>query len=167
MQRELNKYTDFYKAKHSGRILNWDHALGTASLKARFKAGIKELSVSLYQAIVLLLFNEREEIPFKDIKELIRMGECILRSFSPQLFGANRPTSFCVVEDDELRRTLQSLACGKKKVLKKIPAGREVEDDDVFRFNPDFDDPHARVHINSIQAKVSVGVFSYPPFSPS
>ncbi|RXW12042.1 hypothetical protein EST38_g13812, partial [Candolleomyces aberdarensis] len=57
--------------------------------------------------------------------------------------------------DDELRRTLQSLACGKKKVLKKIPAGRDVEDDDVFRFNADFDDPHARVHINSIQAKVS------------
>ncbi|RXW22215.1 hypothetical protein EST38_g3647 [Candolleomyces aberdarensis] len=131
MQREVNKYTEFYKAKHSGRILNWDHALGTASLKARFKAGIKELSVSLYQAIVLLLFNDKEEIPFKDIKELIRM------------------------EDDEQRRTLQSLACGKKKVLKKIPAGRDVEDDDVFRFNADFDDPHARVHINSIQAKVS------------
>jgi cullin-4 len=47
-----------------------------------------------------------------------------------------------------LRRTLQSLACGKKKVLKKHPVGREVEDDDVFRFNADFWDERARVHIH-------------------
>ena len=61
-------------------------------------------------------------------------------------------------DDAELRRTLQSLACGKKKVLKKVPPGRDVEDDDVFKYNPDFEDPHAKVHINSIQAKVSVCV---------
>jgi len=56
----------------------------------------------------------------------------------------------------ELQRTLQSLACGKKKVLKKIPPGKEVYDTDVFRYNVDFDDPHPKIHINSIQAKVSV-----------
>lgn len=60
------------------------------------------------------------------------------------------------IDDDDLRRTLQSLACGKKKVLKKIPAGRDVDDGDAFRFNPDFEDPRPKVHINSIQAKVSV-----------
>ncbi len=59
-------------------------------------------------------------------------------------------------EDAELRRVLQSLACGKKKVLKKVPAGKDVNDDDVFRFNADFDDPHSKIHINSIQVKVSV-----------
>jgi cullin-4 len=63
---------------------------------------------------------------------------------------------FETAEDAELRRTLQSLACGKKKVLKKIPPGRDVEDGDLFRFNNDFEDPRAKVHINSIQAKVSV-----------
>jgi cullin-4 len=51
---------------------------------------------------------------------------------------------------------LQTLACGKKKVLKKLPLGKDVNDGDVFKFNADFDDPHAKVHINSIQAKVSV-----------
>lgn len=61
-----------------------------------------------------------------------------------------------VLDVGELRRTLQSLACGKKKVLKKSPVGREVENGDVFRFNPDFEDPRAKVHINSIQAKVTV-----------
>lgn len=59
-------------------------------------------------------------------------------------------------EDAELRRTLQSLACGKLRVLKKVPPGRDVADTDVFRFNADFSDPRPKVHINSIQAKVSV-----------
>jgi cullin-4 len=63
------------------------------------------------------------------------------------------------VDDGELRRTLQSLACGKKKVLKKNPPGRDVGDGDVFRYNPDFEDPRAKVHINSIQAKVTVRLF--------
>jgi cullin-4 len=55
-----------------------------------------------------------------------------------------------------LKRTLQSLACGKKRVLKKSPVGREVEEDDVFRFNADFTDPRPKVHINSIQVKETV-----------
>jgi cullin 4 len=55
-----------------------------------------------------------------------------------------------------LRCTLQSLACGKKKVLKKRPAGKDVNDEDVFVFNDAFEDPRARVHINSIQVKETV-----------
>lgn len=59
------------------------------------------------------------------------------------------------VEDGELRRTLQSLACGKKRVLKKLPAGKDINDSDIFQFNPGFTDPRPKLHINSIQAKVS------------
>lgn len=74
MQEELTKYTEFYKAAHTGYVLDWDHSLGSATLKARFNAGVKELSVSLYQTIVLLLFNEAVALPFGDIKEQTRMG---------------------------------------------------------------------------------------------
>lgn len=41
-------------------------------------------------------------------------------------------------------------------MLKKTPAGKDVNDDDVFAFNADFEDPRPKVHINSIQAKVTV-----------
>ena len=61
-----------------------------------------------------------------------------------------------ITEDKELRRTLQSLACSNKKVLKKRPVGKNVEDGDVFYFNTDFTDPRAKVHINSIQSKETV-----------
>ena len=74
MTDELNKFTDFYMEKYKGRKLDWDHALGHAALRAHFKAGTKELTVSLYQAVVLLLFNETLELPFKDIKSQTSMG---------------------------------------------------------------------------------------------
>ena len=74
MQDEISKYTTFYKNKHQGHKLDWDHALGTATLRARFKGGEKELSVSVYQAIVLLLFNDAEEVAFSEIKTVTRIG---------------------------------------------------------------------------------------------
>ncbi|KAJ8589085.1 Cullin-domain-containing protein [Rhizopogon salebrosus TDB-379] len=129
MQADLDRYTTFYKVKHQGHKLDWDHSLGTATLKARFAAGPKDLSVSLYQAVVLLLFNEDAELGYGQILEATRM------------------------DDGELKRTLQSLACANKKVLKKRPVGKEVNEDDVFCFNADFTDARAKVHINSIQAK--------------
>ncbi|OAX36818.1 Cullin-domain-containing protein [Rhizopogon vinicolor AM-OR11-026] len=129
MQADLNDYTTFYKIKHQGHKLDWDHSLGSVTLKARFAAGPKDLTVSLYQAIVLLLFNEETDVGYRQILEATRM------------------------DDAELKRTLQSLACANKKVLKKRPVGKEVNDDDVFYFNAEFTDSRAKVHINSIQAK--------------
>ncbi|KIJ58771.1 hypothetical protein HYDPIDRAFT_141311 [Hydnomerulius pinastri MD-312] len=129
MQADLTSYSTFYKAKHSGHKLDWDHSLGTATLKARFSAGSKDLTVSLYQAVVLLLFNDESEMEYQRILQATGM------------------------EEEELKRTLQSLACANKKVLKKRPVGKDVNKDDVFYFNADFTDPRAKVHINSIQAK--------------
>jgi cullin 4 len=154
MQRELDGFAIFYIEKHQGHKIEWSHALGTVSLRAHFAAGQKEISVSLYQAIVLLLFNDMAEIPFADVKLHTGIGRlrCI-----PAYGFLDRHVAFPLhSEDAELRRTLQSLACGKKKVLKKQPAGKNVNDEDVFLFNDAFEDPRAKVHINSIQVKETV-----------
>ncbi|KAI6096574.1 hypothetical protein EDD16DRAFT_1672061 [Pisolithus croceorrhizus] len=132
MQSELAAYVKFYKSKHQGHKLDWDHSIGTATLKSRFSSATKDLTVSLYQAVVLLLFNESAELGYKQILEATRMDE------------------------GELKRTLQSLACGNKKVLRKQPVGKDVNERDVFYFNSEFTDPRAKVHINSIQAKETV-----------
>ena len=142
------KYDAFYKSKHSGRVLDWEHSLGTATLKARFAKGYKELSVSLFQAVVLLLFNDANELSYPEIAESVRMGEFSSFMNSQLLTTAS--------ETDELKRTLQSLACGKKRVLTKNPPGKDIHDEDVFKYNPDFWDERYKTHINSIQAKVSV-----------
>jgi|SRR6266850_3608934 len=68
MQSELDGFAAFYNEKHQGHKIEWNHALGMVNLRARFAAGQKELSVSLYQAVVLLLFNDIPEIPFSEVK---------------------------------------------------------------------------------------------------
>ncbi|GAB4840631.1 hypothetical protein Ancab_021398 [Ancistrocladus abbreviatus] len=133
---ELTFYQDifksFYLSKYHGRRLMWQNSLGHCVLKADFPKGRKELAVSLFQAVVLMLFNDADEYSFQDIKYATR------------------------IEDKELRRTLQSLACGKVRVLQKLPKGREVEDDDIFVFNEGFSAPLYRIKVNAIQMKETV-----------
>ncbi|KAL0268902.1 UNVERIFIED_CONTAM: hypothetical protein PYX00_010685 [Menopon gallinae] len=127
-----NVFNQFYLLKHSGRKLQWQPTLGHCVLKATFDQttqGKKELQVSLFQALVLLLFNDANEISLEDIR------------------------TATAIEDSELRRTLQSLACGKARVLQKVPRGRDVEDGDRFTFNNDFSNKLFRIKINQIQMK--------------
>jgi hypothetical protein len=75
MQAELDAFAEFYNDKHQGHKIEWNHALGTVTLRASFARGQKELSVSLYQAVVLLLFNDMTELPFADVKLHTGIGE--------------------------------------------------------------------------------------------
>lgn len=122
-------FNKFYLSKHSGRKLQWQPTLGICVLHATFDAGQKDLMVSLFQGLVLLLFNDRDILSFEEIKSL------------------------CGIEDGELRRILQSLACGKARVIQKIPKGREVADTDKFQFNNEFTNKLYRIRINQIQMK--------------
>jgi hypothetical protein len=54
----------------------------------------------------------------------------------------------------ELKRTLQTLACAKYKILTKHPKGRDVNDTDAFSFNSAFSCPLAKIKIATIAAKV-------------
>ena len=51
------------------------------------------------------------------------------------------------IEDKELRRTLQSLACGKVRVLTKEPKGREVADKDEFIFHSQLNEKLYRIKV--------------------
>ncbi|KAG7265958.1 hypothetical protein CRUP_025872, partial [Coryphaenoides rupestris] len=124
MVRLQEIFKTFYLGKHSGRKLQWQSTLG--------HCGRKELHVSLFQTLVLLMFNEGEEFSLEEIK--LATG----------------------IEDSELRRTLQSLACGKARVLTKVPKSKDVEDGDKFSCNDDFRHKLYRIKINQIQMKETV-----------
>uniref|UniRef100_A0A8C2WXS7 Cullin 4B n=1 Tax=Cyclopterus lumpus TaxID=8103 RepID=A0A8C2WXS7_CYCLU len=132
MVRLQEIFKTFYLGKHSGRKLQWQSTLGHCVLKAEYKEGKKELQVSLFQTLVLLMFNEGEEFTLEEIK--LATG----------------------IEESELRRTLQSLACGKARVLTKIPKSKDVEDGDKFSCNDDFKHKLFRIKINQIQMKETV-----------
>lgn len=58
------------------------------------------------------------------------------------------------MNDPDLKRTLQSLACAKYRVLNKEPRGRDVNDTDRFVFNEEFKCPLARFKIAMVANKV-------------
>ena len=70
IKRAIDDFELHYKSKHSGRKLNWKHALAHCQMRAKFNSGVKELVVSSFQAIVLLLFNglaEDKQLPYSHI----------------------------------------------------------------------------------------------------
>jgi len=93
----LEEFKAFYLSKHSGRKLQWQPSLGHCVLKSSFPnvssmwctsigiainfkicccQGDKDLQVSLYQTLVLLLFNDSDELMFQDIQEATGISEC-------------------------------------------------------------------------------------------
>ncbi|EMD87811.1 hypothetical protein COCHEDRAFT_73161 [Bipolaris maydis C5] len=132
VQSAMNKFEAHYKIKHTGRKLEFKHALAHCQIKARFPKGLKELVVSSFQAIVLLLFNGRRE------------DEHIDYEYLKQATG---------LPPAELNRTLQSLACAKVRPLTKHPKGREISETDTFTINASFTDPKYRIKVNTVQLK--------------
>jgi hypothetical protein len=129
---QIERFDQFYKNKHTGRVLTWKHSLAHCSIKGSFAKGSKELLVSAYQAVVLIMFNSVPADGFLAYEQIAT--------------GTG-------LQGGDLDRTLQSLACGKSRVLTKHPKGREVKPTDTFTFNKTFTDPKYRVKINQIQLK--------------
>ncbi|KAI9029711.1 cullin 4 [Phycomyces nitens] len=126
-------FKEFYVSKFKGKKLTWHNALGQCILRVRFSRGVKELSTSLFQSIVLFLFNDES-------KEAISFSEIATATG---------------IDQKELRRVLQSLACGQFQVLIKTPPGIEVKNTDVFTYNADFSAPRPRVKISPIISDTS------------
>lgn len=132
MTTALKEFEDYYLKANNGRKLMWRHSLGHCQIKASFPKGDKELMVSLFQGIVILSFNS------------------VVQSLSYKEIQANTG-----LDDKELTRTLQSLACGRPetRVLVKSPKGKDVNPDDIFKVNENFSNPKTVVKINQIQMK--------------
>jgi cullin 4 len=137
LNNELKVFNTFYNSKYGGRKMIWQHSLGVVSLRAFFPKGRKELSVSCYQATVLMLFSgmgEGDRLTYSDISEQVDMNK------------------------EDLNRTLQSLSCGKVRVIKKRPKrpkhNKDInEKEDYFVVAHDFKDRRLRIKINQIQIK--------------
>ncbi|KAL9576104.1 MAG: hypothetical protein Q9212_007382, partial [Teloschistes hypoglaucus] len=133
VEQATSLFEQHYKSKHTGRRLGWKHSLAHCQLKANLPKGNKEFVVSSYQAVVLLLFKDKSstntEIAYADIQAATGL------------------------DDTELQRTLQSLACARYRILSKTPKGKDVNRTDAFALNTAFADPKYRIKINQIQAK--------------
>ncbi|KJH48131.1 cullin family protein [Dictyocaulus viviparus] len=131
----IQLYEKFYDSRHTGRKLQWQPRLGQCVLKANFRKGCnKELKVSLFQAIVLLLFNDQASWTAADIMMATKLDQ------------------------KEFVRTMVSLSCAKVRVLVKSPMSKEIEfsqikDDDVFTVNTEIKEMRFRIRISEVQMK--------------
>ncbi|KAJ1727985.1 hypothetical protein LPJ61_004289, partial [Coemansia biformis] len=128
-EQAQDSFARAYAQKRHGRNLLWQHSLGTCVIKVEFDEGPKELQLTQVQGVVMLLFADHNELSYTQIQQNTGL------------------------ESTELQRALQSLACGKFRVLTKEPKGRDVGEADVFAFNAHFKCPQARVKISQIATK--------------
>ena len=128
-------FEKFYLDKHSGRQLTWQANMGTADIRAYFpesksKMKTRELNVSTYAMVILLLFNDLPPGGFFTCEEL----------------QAKTNIPF-----NELTRNLQSLAVSPKtRVLIKEPMTKEIKPDDKFFFNEGFSSQFVKVKIGVV-----------------
>jgi len=118
-----------YLKQHSGRRLTWQTHMGNADLKATFASRKHEINVSTFQMCILLLFNAADSLSYADISEATKI-----------------PVA-------ELKRALQSLACGKFRILTKEPKGRDVDETDTFHFNAEFTSKQLRFKVGTVSAQ--------------
>ncbi|KAJ8445458.1 hypothetical protein Cgig2_031271 [Carnegiea gigantea] len=125
------KFRSYYLGTHTGRRLSWQTNMGTADIKATFGKGQKhELNVSTYQMCVLMLFNNADQLSYKEIEQATE------------------------IPATELKRCLQSLACVKgKNVLRKEPMSKDIDENDTFLFNDKFTSKFFKVKIGTVVAQ--------------
>ena len=137
IERIKQGFEKFYLDKHSGRQLTWQANMGTADIRAYFPEmkGAKktrELNVSTYAMVILLLFND------------------LLPGHSITCEEIQAQTN---IPFNELTRNLQSLAVANKtRILVKEPMSKDVKLTDKFYFNEQFYSQFQRVKIGVITA---------------
>ncbi len=86
--------------------------------------------------------------------------QCMSLTSTPSYIRACIYCICTLTDDDELRRTLQSLSLGKARVLIKVPKLKDVLNTDQFIFNKDFKHRLCRIKINQVQLKETVIIWN-------
>lgn len=138
LTKMAQSFETFYCARHNGRKLTWMPNMGSVDVRATFSGGVEdgkqrhELSVSTYQAVILMLFNQCQRWRFKDIAEWTR------------------------IESTDLKRHLISLCTPKYKILVKSSKGKRIdEEEDMFTVNDAYKSKLHRVRIPLVSQKES------------
>jgi cullin-4 len=127
MLQSQQLYERFYSSKHKGRRLLWQNSLSTCILVAHFPKGNKDITVTVSQAVILLLFNKKLKIPFTELlqvtnlneKDLIRLLSSL--TIAPYNLIINE-SGDCTIKRGDKFKYNQDFACASTKL--KIPAAQ-------------------------------------------
>ncbi|KAF0696286.1 Aste57867_12984 [Aphanomyces stellatus] len=133
----VQRFESFYFGRHNGRKLTWLHNMGSADVKAVFGQGDAivrhELTVSTYQMVILMLFNDKTVWVYREVQE--KTG----------------------IDHVELKRHLISLCTPKFRILIKSSKGKNIDDEDTFTVNHEYKSKLHKVRIPLVSTKDSPG----------
>lgn len=131
LEEMKTSFSDYYLKLHHGRNLSWAYNFGSVDIRIQFEKKIHELNMSLYCGLIVLLFEEHDELTFTEIEILTKI---------PQ---------------QDLVRSLQSVAVAPRtRILKKTPMSKEIKPGDTFTFNFAFTAPMTKVKVLTVASKV-------------
>ncbi|KAI8070796.1 cullin 4A [Gongronella butleri] len=133
-QRLQSDFEKFYTSQFPKQRLTWQNGLSVCEVRAHYGHGTQNMTLTLPQTLILLLFNESEndEMTFGQILSATNLDEL------------------------ELRRTLKSLACGTHVLLNKMPPGADVEPTDSFTCNRQFEVSRNHLWMNTEKLKEAI-----------
>jgi len=137
----MDRFQKYYLTTYTGRKLGWQTSTGSAEIRANLpppkgggKARRHDLSVTTYQMCILVLFNTRDTLTLREIRDETHIPE------------------------DELRRHLVSLCTPKHRILRKGSKGKGISgDDDTFTYNADYTSKMTRVRVPMVSMRDATG----------
>jgi cullin-4 len=145
IQRQMELFKVFYLSKHSGRKLTWQHALAHCVVRAKYTKSRKEFVVSFLQALILLEFNDRDSMTYKEILDKLALEQ-----------------------SEEMTCAIIGLYAGNAKVLQRdkaenpapLPPPKKsgeprivVRNEDVIKYNGKFVHRLMKIRVNQVQLK--------------
>lgn len=139
----MDRFQKYYLTTYTGRKLSWQTSTGSAEIRATLppikgskKSNVRrhDLSVTTYQMCILVLFNKKDMLTLKQIRDETHIPE------------------------DELRRHLVSLCTPKHRILRKGSKGKGISgDDDTFTYNAEYTSKMTRVKIPMVSMRDANG----------
>ncbi|RHN45491.1 putative cullin protein, neddylation [Medicago truncatula] len=122
------KYKSYYLGINAGKKLSLQPNMGNAEIIATFGNGRKhELHVSTYQMCVLMLFNDIDQLSYKDIETATKINSL------------------------DLIKCLYSMVfVNGKNIIKKVPMNGNISEGDVFFINDMFKSKFYKIKLETV-----------------
>ncbi|CAO4364902.1 unnamed protein product [Caenorhabditis nigoni] len=142
MRDTLTDFQDFYRLQHGNRNVKWHHGLAAAVVSAEFREGCtKELVATMYQSVILLLFNKCETWTVAEIVECTKIPEVeVVKNLVALIGGRDRPKILKIADVE---------SSAKKDLLDSVKTGK-------FVVNSGFVDKRCRIRITQVNIKTPV-----------
>lgn len=151
LQSILESYSKLYLSNNKNQKLEWFNYQSFMTIQWNLSSGIKQLRVSAFQGIVLLLFQNYEKLSFNEIKSKLKLDTKNLKSIVYSLSEMKYKVLKKVDDHYELNNEFKS----NKDIIKIKQIKMKLKSDNEENENDnDYDDDEKFIQNEAIQAYI-------------